>query len=72
MRLFLWFWQEGFLWGCLSICSMPCYEPKNSSFRSGKRSLLGTGVHMSDFLFLAVLFAFFAMATGFVFGLEKL
>jgi len=27
---------------------------------------------MSDFLFLAVLFAFFAMATGFVLGLEKL
>jgi hypothetical protein len=34
--------------------------------------LFGTGVHMSDFLFLAVLFAFFAMATGFVLGLEKL
>jgi len=27
---------------------------------------------MSDFLFLAVLFAFFAMAAGFVLGLEKL
>jgi len=27
---------------------------------------------MSDFLFLAVLFAFFAMATGFILGLEKL
>jgi len=27
---------------------------------------------MSDFLFLAVLFAFFAMATGLVLGLEKL
>jgi len=34
--------------------------------------IVGTGVHMSDFLFLAVLFAFFAMATGFVLGLEKL
>ena len=72
MRPFLQFCRAVLPWVYLSICSMPCLGPKSFDFGLPKRSLFGTGVQMSDVLFLTVLFAFFAMAIGFVLGLERL